>query len=142
MAQVLDTSALMAFVQGEAGDDVVRQVLRDARAAGNEVLLPFMALMELEYLLRRGMAADDVDYWLDAIQDLPVRVIESATPWRRAAAAVKSQAKLSLADAWMAALALMNDAELVHKDPEFDSVAGLKHIRLPYDTKTAKGRGA
>jgi hypothetical protein len=33
----------------------------------------------------------------------------------------------------MAALAVLEDAELVHKDPEFDAVPGLRAVRLPYD---------
>jgi predicted nucleic acid-binding protein len=47
------------------------------------------------------------------------------------AAEVKSRGGLSVADAWIASLALLHDAELVHKDPEFDAVEGLRAHRLP-----------
>lgn len=56
--------------------------------------------------------------------------------WRKAAARLKARAGLSLGDAWNASLALLLDAELVHKDPEFDDVKGLKSLRLPYKPKT------
>ena len=46
------------------------------------------------------------------------------------AARVKASGQLSLADAWMAALALLHDAQLVHTDPEFDNVAGLRSVKL------------
>jgi predicted nucleic acid-binding protein len=48
------------------------------------------------------------------------------------AAAVKACFPLSLADAWIAAAALQLDAVLVHKDPEFEKVTGLKLESLPY----------
>ena len=59
-----------------------------------------------------------------------VSVIESNPGWGVLAADVKSRGGLSLADAWIASLALMHDAELVHKDPEFDRVEGLRSFRL------------
>jgi predicted nucleic acid-binding protein len=67
----------------------------------------------------------------------PVESVESYLSWRRAAARVKAQGKVSFAAAWVAALALLRDAELVHKDPEFDAVTGLKTLRLPYDREAA-----
>ncbi len=39
---------------------------------------------------------------------------------------------MSLADAWIVAAALELDAVLVHKDPEFEQVAGLRQEQLPY----------
>jgi hypothetical protein len=32
------------------------------------------------------------------------------------------------------------EAELVHKDPEFESVVGLRQRRLPYKSKNARKR--
>ena len=46
------------------------------------------------------------------------------------AARIKGGGQLSLADAWMAALALLRDAQLVHQDPEFDNVADLRSVKL------------
>jgi predicted nucleic acid-binding protein len=61
-----------------------------------------------------------------------VERIESNSDWGRKAAVVKSQGRLSMADAWISSLALMLGAELVHKDPELDALQDLKHRRLPY----------
>jgi predicted nucleic acid-binding protein len=47
------------------------------------------------------------------------------------AAEVKSRDGLSVADAWIASSALLHDAELVHKDSEFDAVQGLRSYHLP-----------
>jgi predicted nucleic acid-binding protein len=39
---------------------------------------------------------------------------------------------LSLADSWIAALALLRGATLCHKDPEYDQLSSLLVERLPY----------
>jgi len=51
------------------------------------------------------------------------------------AAEIKASVPLSFADAWIAASALELDAVLVHKDPEFEQVEGLKQERLPYKSR-------
>jgi predicted nucleic acid-binding protein len=139
---VLDTSAILAAFKAERGHQEVRRVLRNAREQPEvEVHIPFMALMEVEYQFLREMTRRDVDYWLSVAMSWPVDVVESNPGWRGEAARIKARGKISLADSWVVALALINDAEVLHKDPEFDSVLGLKALRLPYDRDLA-GRGA
>ena len=131
---VLDTSAILAGFRGEAGHEDVERVLRAAEADGDtRVYVPFIALMEVEYQFLREMSADDTEYWMGVALNWPIHVVESTPEWRHEAAVVKARGRVSLTDAWIAALALTLDAELIHKDPEFDSVDGLKAQRLPYD---------
>jgi predicted nucleic acid-binding protein len=100
---------------------------------GTEVYIPFMALMEMEYNVIRDEGLYEVDRIFREITAWPLRVVESTFPmWRVWAARVKSKAGLSLGDSWNAALALLLEAELVHKDPEFDKIEGLRSFRLPY----------
>jgi len=135
---VLDTSAIMAYLYDEPESEQVEAAV----FSGETVLMPFMSLMEVEYKLLQELKDDlDVGERMAALSKWPVEVIESEPPWRRIAARVKSQGRISLADSWVAALALLNDLELMHKDPEFDAVQGLKAVRLPYD-RDATGRGA
>lgn len=86
--------------------------------------------MEIEYKLLRQLGKGAVELSLQTVSNWPTTVVESDEGWRRRAAHIKSDGKLSLADAWIAALALMLNAELVHKDREFDAVPGLRSIRL------------
>jgi len=130
---VLDTSAILAAFRGEPGNEEVNRVLRVAEAGETRVYVPFIALMEVEYQFLREMSEEDTEYWLGVALNWPIRVMESTPEWRHRAALVKAPGKVSLADAWVAALALELDAELVHKDPEFDAVDGLKAVKLPYD---------
>jgi predicted nucleic acid-binding protein len=47
------------------------------------------------------------------------------------AAELKARYPISLADAWIAAAALLEQADLVHKDPEFEVIVA-PQLRLPY----------
>jgi len=95
------------------------------------VLLPFMTIMEVNYVLRRTLSPPEVEHAMAALREWPATIAESSPEWGRVAAEVKSRGGLSVADAWIASLALLHDAELVHKDPEFDAVEGLRSHRLP-----------
>ena len=70
---------------------------------------------------------------LQLVRAWPVVLAESDADWRHEAARVKASTSLSVADAWIGALALLHGAILVHKDPEYDAVDGLLAERLPYD---------
>lgn len=129
---VLDTSALLALFKDEEGAQEVEDILATCRAGHSRAFLPFMSLMEFEYSTLRVRDRTTTERALSVIQAWPAKRTESSPEWGRRAAWVKSQVSLSVGDAWNAALALMLDAELVHKDPEFDHVPGLKHCRLPY----------
>lgn len=133
---VLDTSALLTLFNDEPGAEAVSEILADGSGPSMpqspRAYLPFMALMELEYMVLRHRGPLEAETALRMIYAWRAEVVESDREWRRAAARVKARAGLSVADAWMAALALRVDAELVHKDPEFDRVEGLRHRRLPY----------
>jgi predicted nucleic acid-binding protein len=117
----------MRFLRDEAGADDVQRIVE-----GEEpVLLSFMTIMEMDYVLRRTLSPAEVEQAMAAFREWPVTVVESSPAWGRVAAEVKSRGGLSVADAWIASLALLHDAELVHKDPEFDAVKGLRSYRLP-----------
>jgi predicted nucleic acid-binding protein len=85
--------------------------------------------MELEYKLLRH-SERVAEHSLALVLNWPVTVQESSPQWRSEAARIKASARVSVADAWIAGLALLLDAELVHKDPEFDAVPELRALRL------------
>jgi len=117
----------MRFLRDEAGADDVQRIVE-----GEEpVLLPFMTMMEVDYVLRRILPAREVEHHMAALREWPATIVESRPEWGQRAAEVKSRGGLSVADAWIASLALLRDAQLVHKDPEFDAVEGLHAYRLP-----------
>lgn len=70
---------------------------------------------------------------LELIGALPVFRVESTKALGIRAAELKALYQLSVADAWIAALASEQDATLVHKDPEFEQLEGeIAVVQLPY----------
>ena len=105
--------------------------LLDRSSRQNEsVLIPFMTMMEARYKLVRLYGRDAAMAAIRLVREWPVGLVESNPAWGVRAAEIKARGGLSLGDAWIAALAVMHDAELLHKDPEFDSVEGLRSYPL------------
>lgn len=127
---ILDTSAILAVIFREPERQPVIRLLQQAREEKCEIGLPFLALMEGEYTLLRRFGPEEVTAALSLVKEWPVSIVESNEEWRHEAARIKASGGLSLADAWMAALALLRDAQLVHRDREFDKVAGLRSVKL------------
>ena len=129
---LLDTSALLTFIEDEPGSDRVEEVLKDA-----VILLPWPVLMETYYitLQEKGRAEADRRYAL--IRQLRAEILWAMDePILLTAARLKAEHHISLADAVVAAFAIRNNAVLIHKDPEFDAFAGLLAMEaLPYKAK-------
>lgn len=128
---VLDTSAVLALRSDEPGADRVERILRGASEESASVLASFMTRMELLYRIGRDEGEDAAAEAVRLLDAASVTWVSCDEEILRRAARVKAAGGLSVADAWIAATALVNDARLVHKDPELDGVDGLKQDRLP-----------
>ncbi len=129
---VLDTSALLCLKENEAGASEVEAILREHGKKEN-VFISFMSVMELAYILEQEQGETAAHQGILQLKQLPVRIVESDEPLGLAAARIKAGHKLSVADAWIAATAERLGATLVHKDPEFEPLAKLIHLKtLPW----------
>jgi predicted nucleic acid-binding protein len=133
---VLDTSAILTVLQDEPGTRVVLDLLESARSGNVIVYLPFMTLMELEYQSLRRFGPGETQHVLNLVSAWPTESTHSTDVWRHEAATVKATASVSVADAWICGLARLLNAELVHKDPEYDTVPELRAVHLPYKPQT------
>jgi len=128
---LLDTSAILTLIENEPGADRVEALLREH---GEAVLLPFPVLLEATYisLQEAGEAVAERRYAL--MRQLPCTELwEVDEPTLLTAARFKAQARVSFADALIAAFAARNDAILVHKDPEYAALGGWVLLEaLPY----------
>jgi predicted nucleic acid-binding protein len=129
---VLDTSALLTLHNDEAGSDRVAAILLAAAEGQAQVYGCFITLMEVFYRVWRneGEAAGRTAY--AQCLELPIIWVHESPALLERAASLKALHALSLADAWIAATALECEATLLHKDPEFEPIAGLAADRLPY----------
>jgi predicted nucleic acid-binding protein len=89
--------------------------------------------MEVYYVTIQEHGEEEAKLRLELMASLPVFRIESSATLGNIAAQIKANYRLSVADAWIAALAKDHNAILVHKDPEFEQVEIFVSLSpLPY----------
>ncbi|HLC15261.1 MAG TPA: type II toxin-antitoxin system VapC family toxin [Thermodesulfovibrionia bacterium] len=133
---VFDTSAWLTLIEDEAGADVVENLLESAGSGGTEILVSFMSFMEVLYITLQERDMEEAETRLNLMASLPIVRVESTASLSLTAGWLKAKHRISVADAWIAALAQKRGATLVHKDPEFDQIEkGLQVLRLPYKGK-------
>lgn len=132
-AYVFDTSAWLTLIEDEAGADVVENLLEKANAGSVEILVSFMSFMEVFYITLQERDIEEAQTRLSLMASLPIARAESTVSLSISAATLKAKHRMSVADAWIAALAQEKGATLVHKDPEFEQIEdALEMFKLPY----------
>jgi ribonuclease VapC len=134
---VLDTSALLTLIEDEAGADQVQEMLEKAKRGEVILLVSFMSFMEVHYISLQEQGQAEAQERVRLLAALPMLRVESSESLGVRAGAFKAAHRMSVADAWIAALAEERNATLVHKDPEFDQVEpAIKVMKLPYKTNS------
>jgi len=126
--QVLDSYALLALLRDEPGAEIVAGLLERAGQQNRSVHMTEVNYAEVQYTIRRK---DGETVWASVASELLAAPIEFHAADRRladVAAGFKARFKISLADAFAAALAKERKAELVTGDPEFRALE--KEIKI------------
>jgi predicted nucleic acid-binding protein len=121
-APVLDSYALLAFLRGEPGEEMVTALLERAGERDQSLHMTEANYAEVKYITVRK---DGAARWAEIARELRALPIEFHSIDRTLAdiaADIKGRHKLSLADAFAAALAKERKAELVTGDPEFATI--------------------
>ena len=128
---LLDTSALLTLRDDEQGADQVSNLLYEVKHNDTQCFCCFMSLMEVFYRVWRDEG--EKNGWLayQQCQSLPLIWVHEDKLLLEKAAEIKATHQLSLADAWIAASAILQGAVLVHKDPEFAKL-NCAQLVLPY----------
>jgi predicted nucleic acid-binding protein len=126
--QVLDSYALLKLLRDEPGAEMVAQILERAGERDQPVHMTEVNYAEVQYMIRRkdGDAA-----WQATAGELVAAPIQFHPADRRLAdlaADFKARFRISLADAFAAALTKEKKAELVTGDPEFKTLE--KEIKI------------
>jgi uncharacterized protein len=138
---VLDTSAVLAYVDGEDGVQIVEDCLRAAQRQRLVLCASFVTLVEIRYITIQEKGESSADYLLGMVKSWPLRWVYPDEKQCLLAARYKAEFRISLADAFIAAAAHGVQATLIHKDPEFAPLA--REIRLaplPFKPKKRAGR--
>jgi len=116
---VLDASALYVFLQNKPAANKVNQLLKEAVRERAEILMSAVKFGEVYGLFLREHGPDRAAATMNAVQPLPIRLMD-ATPHRAVRAAdVKAKYKLYYVDSFAAALAFEYKATLVTSDSDF-----------------------
>jgi ribonuclease VapC len=116
---VLDTSALLTLRSDESGADRVERLIQQAKKSQVQLLASFMTRMEVLYRVWREEGQEAAREALRLIDSFPIEWVSCAPEILEMAARLKAQGKLSVADSWIGATAVIREATLIHKDPEF-----------------------
>lgn len=122
---VLDSFALLAYLEGEAGAERVREVLAKGQTGEAEVALCIINYGEVIYITERERGLPVAQRVIAIIDQLPITILEADRTLTFAAAHIKASKRLSYADTFAAALADAKEAVLLTGDPEFRQVESL-----------------
>jgi ribonuclease VapC len=125
---VLDSFALLAYLQDEPVAPRIEKLLENARKEKSRLLLSIINLGELLYITeRRGGIARAQDT-LALIRQLPIEIMPADEQTVFAAAHIKANHAISYADSFVVAIAMQQDAVILTGDLEFQSVEALIQV--------------
>ena len=125
---LLDSYAVLAWIQDEKGAQFVEDLLYRARGHEEEVLLNIINLGEIFYRCARVLDIQSARNLLENVRLLPIMIIPSPNDLVLEAAEIKSRYPIAYADAFALASALREKACIVTGDPEFKEVEHLAEI--------------
>ena len=117
--KILDSFALMAFIQDETGADLVEKLILDAQHSKLELLMPVINLGEVFYNLSRAYSLEVAENLLQKISVLPINIVEINWELTYQAALYKARGNIAYADCFVAALAKARNCPVVTGDQEF-----------------------
>lgn len=129
---VLDTSALLAYIENEEGADDVETLFVNALDNTNVIYISMVTCIEIFYISIQEQGNVVAEERLKLIDDLPLVQEPLDKGLIRKVGEIKASKAMSFADSCIAGLAMIKDAVLVHKDPEFEQVEEVEQLKLKY----------
>jgi ribonuclease VapC len=122
---VLDTFALLAYLQDETGASRVQALLENAAIEKCRVCISIINLGEMLYVIERRAGVARTQDALALMRQLPLEILPADEQTVFAAAHIKASHPLSYADAFAIAAAVQENAVILTSDPEFKAVESL-----------------
>jgi len=119
MEKILDSHALMIFLEKEPGFKKVESLFIDATQKDNNILMTTVNYGEVYYIILRECGKEKLNEIEKIIDTLPIDIIDVDKNLAEQAARFKANKKISYADCFAAALAKSNDGEVITGDEEF-----------------------
>jgi predicted nucleic acid-binding protein len=116
---VMDSFALIAYLEGEESGKSVIPILEDALEGKADIYLSIINWGEIYYIALREGGEERAELYHNTISKYPITIVEANKELTLAAAKFKAHYKMSYADAFAAGLAEMKKATLITGDKEF-----------------------
>ena len=120
---VLDSYALLAFLENDTGAERVTELLKQAGSGKCRLFMSGINLGEIAYIVERERGLAKAQETLARIDEMPITVIEADRTTVLAAAHLKAGCPVAYADCFAAATALEKQAILLTGDAEFKLIA-------------------
>jgi ribonuclease VapC len=127
---VLDSFALVAYIQGEPAAKRVKDLFSLAASGECQILISWINLGEVVYLTERRRGFQVAQEVLGLIHALPIERIDVSSVQILEAAHIKANYPVSYADAFAIALALECAATVLTGDAEFRTVEDLIEVEF------------
>ncbi|MBL7126140.1 MAG: type II toxin-antitoxin system VapC family toxin, partial [Dehalococcoidales bacterium] len=110
---VLDSYALLAYLEGEPGGDRVKELLEAATEGKCRLHMSMVNLGEVVYIVERERGLPKAQEALACIAELPIEIVDADYNLTLASAHLKAQWSIAYADCFAAALSQLKGAPLV-----------------------------
>jgi ribonuclease VapC len=118
-AYVLDSYALLAHLEDEAGGAQVEKLLKAAQAGKTKLFLSVINFGEVYYTTFRERGRENADEVKSVTQQLPITIVPADMENTFEAAKLKGAYAVAYADCFAAALGMKKKARVVTGDREF-----------------------
>ncbi len=135
-AYVLDSFALLTYLDGEAGMARVRAVLEGAATRRHTVYLSLINLGEALYITERERGLAAARRTLGAVDQLPLEIVGVSRATVLAAAHVKARFPISYADAFAVVTAQDYGGVVMTGDREFAPLAAARVVAVEWLPRT------
>ncbi|MDM8557318.1 type II toxin-antitoxin system VapC family toxin [Candidatus Parabeggiatoa sp. HSG14] len=130
---VLDTSALLAYIESEAGAIEIENLLNQALEGKVHLFISVISSIEVFYISWQEQGMNVAMERLQLLNDLPLFQIALDNELIQVIGKIKATQQMSFADSCIAGLSKFKKATLVHKDPEFEQLEKeINQLKLPY----------
>ena len=127
-AYVLDSFALLAYLNGEEGQERVQEILEQARHGNCLAMMCLVNFGEVLYITERRRGWTWAQRTQALVESLPLVLLEVTRDLVLDAAHIKAQHAISYADAFVVATAQREGAQVLTGDPEFEAVETLVQV--------------
>lgn len=126
---VLDSFAVLAYLQAEKGAQQVKELLHKAANGQLTVLMTVINLGEVYYITSRVYGQERAEEVLAMLKHLPIKLVVVDEKLALEASRIKAKHPLSYADAFAVTLAQRHGIPVVTGDPEFSCIENLVSVK-------------